>query len=326
MAKQKIMIDKYDDSWKIIIADAQTKNIEQARPIYEEFLSIFKTSGDIWSAYADAEMNAGNYDKAVAIFRKCIPLPHVGLWRSFMRCTIDYEAKALPPHQGRKLIVDAYEYAIKNVGVDIDASVIWLGYIDFLKREAMKYPEEEANIKFELRKIYQRALSIPMHNLEEIFKEYDLFENQWDASSMKKVALENIKKVRPKAQLAIDTYKERKKHIEVISKNVLARPPRGLAKERHQVELWRNLIEFEKKTPNYEPEDIIERVIFTFNKAILDLYHYPEIWHLSAMYRLEIGRPDECKQGMLINFIIYILKYINIILLISISKSITSSF
>jgi cleavage stimulation factor subunit 3 len=97
---------------------------------------------------------------------------------------------------------------------------------------------------------------------------------------------------------ARSTYRERKNHIEGISKNVLARPPRGYVREAHQLKLWKRLIDYEKSNPQRLDTDALhERVTFTFNQALTALYHYPEIWHQAAQYQLDSGHADASEKG-----------------------------
>lgn len=299
-ARRRIEIDKYDDAWKVILSNAQTKPISEARQVYEDFLQIFPTAGRVWKIYIEAEIKESNIHAAKTLLARCKDTClHVDLWKTYLRFVVD--AMSAEPDQSnrRVMIMGAYEHALSKVGIDIDAYSIWMEYIRYLKSEAYRASDEqESYLKDKIREVFQNAISVPMHNLDDLWKEYDEFEHNRDKSSSKKIAQELLKEFRIKFQLANETYKERKKYIEVLSKNVLARPPRGLAKEHHQVKLWRNLIEFEKKTQKFDPESVNERVIFTFEKALMDLYHYPEIWHLYATYMLESASPEKCKEGM----------------------------
>lgn len=145
-----------------------------------------------------------------------------------------------------------------------------------------------------LRKLYQRAIEIPMHNVENLWREYDQFENGLNKQLAKALMTEHA----PRYMAARSTFRERKNYIEGLSRNSIARPPRGLQKEMHQVRLWKRLIDYEKKNPQrLDPESLRERVTFTYNQCLMCLYHYPEIWHQSAQFQLECGYPDQCEKS-----------------------------
>lgn len=224
---------------------------------------------------------------------------NVDFWKTYLKYIINRILQETDPQNHSVMIISAYEHAISKVGLDIDAYNIWMDYIRFLKKESSRVTDDqESFLKDKIREVFQRAINVPMHHLDELWKEYDEFEHTRDKTSSKKIAQELLKEFRLKYQLANDAYKERKKYIEVLSKNVLPRPPRGLAKEHHQVKLWRSLIEFEKSTQKFDPEDVNQRVIFTFEKALMELYHYPEIWHLYASYMLDTMGGEKCKEGV----------------------------
>jgi len=76
--------------------------------------------------------------------------------------------------------------------------------------------------------------------------------------------------------------------------NMLARPPRGQLREENQKMIWRQLIEFElKNTQRLSPQEVKLRITFTYNQAILCLYHHADVWYDAAMYQLQTGSPDE---------------------------------
>jgi cleavage stimulation factor subunit 3 len=153
---------------------------------------------------------------------------------------------------------------------------------------------EESQKMDSLRRLYQRAIEIPMHNVEAIWREYDQFENGLNKQLAKALMNEHA----PRYMGARSTFRERKNYIEGLSRNALARPPRGLQKEMHQVRLWKRLVDYEKKNPQrLDPEALRERVTFTYNQCLMCLYHYPEIWHQSAQFQLECGYPDHCEKS-----------------------------
>lgn len=97
----------------------------------------------------------------------------------------------------RDTIRKAYEFALSHVGQDKDSGEIWMEYIAFLKSgevcvdvsfsgpllisanivmKATTTWEEQQKMDA-LRKVYHRAVQIPLENVEAIWRELDQFEN-----------------------------------------------------------------------------------------------------------------------------------------------------
>ncbi len=93
--------------------------------------------------------------------------------------------------------------------------------------------------------MYQRALETPIHNLENLWKDYEAFENEVNKLTVKGLTGE----MTPKYLAARNSYRERKRNSEGILRNMLAIPPRSGEKEKHQVSLWKRLIVYEKSNP-----------------------------------------------------------------------------
>jgi len=139
-----------------------------------------------------------------------------------------------------------------------------------------------------LRKVYQRAISTPMHNLEAIWRDYSAFETQWDKTLWQGLMAQHSKNYMGARQIC----RERKTYWEGINRAFLAVPPSGSSKEETQVGLWKRLIRYEKGNPEQiEPDELTKRVSYTYDQALLCLYRFPDIWHDLAAYLLE--REDE---------------------------------
>uniref|UniRef100_A0A6B2KZI8 Suppressor of forked domain-containing protein n=2 Tax=Arcella intermedia TaxID=1963864 RepID=A0A6B2KZI8_9EUKA len=283
------MKDKYEtDAWATMISEAQGKPIAVARIIYEEFLDVFPTAGRYWKIYIEQELAANNFDQVEKLFTRCLKqCPNVDLWKCYIKYILDYKAKQFTSSQE---VINVFEFAIGNVGMDIAATPIWTDYIHFVKTQKTGSQFEESQKMESLRKLYQRAVVNPMHNLENIWNEYNTFENGLNKILAKALLTENG----PKYMQARTTYRERKNYLEGIQRNLLARPPRNNVKDLSQVKLWKKLIAYEKRNPQRLDDSALRRrITFTYNQCLLCLYRYPEIWHEAAHYQLETGHPDD---------------------------------
>lgn len=73
----------------------------------------------------------------------------------------------------------SFDFALSACGHDRESGQIWANYIAFVKSwDTKSTPEAFAKQRNELRKIYRRAVAIPLENLEELWKDYNAFESQ----------------------------------------------------------------------------------------------------------------------------------------------------
>ena len=67
------------------------------------------------------------------------------------------------------------------------STAIWQDYINFLKEWKPKTQYEEGQKITALRKVYQRAVETPMQNVEDIWKEWDQYENNLNAQLVRTI-------------------------------------------------------------------------------------------------------------------------------------------
>ena len=72
----------------------------------------------------------------------------------------------------------AYEGAMDQIGSDKDAGDLWKEWIKIVEAEPAHNVHEEQQKMDMLRKIYRRAVQIPLHNVEQLWRELDTFENK----------------------------------------------------------------------------------------------------------------------------------------------------
>jgi cleavage stimulation factor subunit 3 len=81
--------------------------------------------------------------------------------------------------QNRQTVTQAYEFVLGRVGIDVNAGKLWLDYIEMLKTgpgDAGGSSWQDKQKMDTLRKVYQRAISIPHNATLEIWRDYDKFE------------------------------------------------------------------------------------------------------------------------------------------------------
>ena len=86
--------------------------------------------------YLEFEISQANYVKVQDIFNRCLrQVVNVSLWKFYLDYIRRVNVSKTP--ETRQTIVQAYEFAVQHVGLDIDSSVIWKDYIEFVKSWAV---------------------------------------------------------------------------------------------------------------------------------------------------------------------------------------------
>ncbi|KAI8808347.1 hypothetical protein BJ742DRAFT_288347 [Cladochytrium replicatum] len=148
----------------------------------------------------------------------------------------------------------------------------------------------------ELRRAYQRALVIPLNNIEQLWKEYDNYENGLNKQLAKKLLAERS----PAYMTARTALREMKNLIEPIEKAQkmwMPKPPSWSEKECSVLAMWKRYIAWEKSNPlqfeEKEKPSLIARVSYAYRLALAMLRQYPEVWYDAAAYLSENGRVDD---------------------------------
>ncbi|TLS23613.1 uncharacterized protein PpBr36_06394 [Pyricularia pennisetigena] len=285
------------DSWlSLIAAYRQRNNIEQCRDVFERFLAVFPHSAEIWVQYADMELSQGNFVEAEAIFGKSLmSVPNVQLWTVYL----DYIRRRndLNDSSGRarQVVTQAYDFVIDNVGLDKDASKIWSDYIQFIRLApgvvgGSAWQDQQK--MDQLRKAYQRAVCIPLSNVNTLWREYDQFEKGLNPTTGRKYLNERSP--------AYMTAKSANTALENITRNLVRTtlprlPPapgfEGDVEFAEQVDLWKRWIKWEKEDPldlaTDDPELLKKRILYAYKQAIMALRFWPEIWVDAAEWCFE---------------------------------------
>ncbi|CAM6129012.1 unnamed protein product [Calypogeia fissa] len=289
-AKEPINVARYDvEAWIAIANEAQSRPISESAPMFEQLLATFPSAARYWKMYVEAQMAANDDDAVKQIFSRCLlNCLNVDLWRSYIRFMKKVsENRGL---EGRAEMKKAYEFMLepKHLGEDIASGPVWMEYINFLKAAPAVTPQEESQRMTLVRKAYQKAVLTPIHLVEQLWKDYESFENSVSRALAKGLLTE----YQPKHFSARAVYRERKKYCERIDHTLLAAPPTGSLKEEQQCLAWKQLLTFEKGNPQrLDAGALTDRVAFTHEQCLMYLYHYPDIWYDFATWHAENGSP-----------------------------------
>ncbi|KAI3857178.1 hypothetical protein MKW98_010592 [Papaver atlanticum] len=258
------MSDKYNvEASEILANQAQRLPITDAAPIYEQLLSAFPT----------------------AVFGRCLlDNCQIALWCCYIRLIRKLNDKK--GAEGQEETKNAFEFMLNYVGSDIASGTVWIEYITFLKSLPATDPQEESQRMASIRKVYQKAIVTPTHQVEQLWKDYENFEN----SVSRALAKGLVSEYQPKFNSAKAVYRERKKLVDGIDWNMLAVPPTGSDKEEQQCMAWKRFLAFEKGNPQrIDSEASKNRVILSYEQCLMYLYYYPDTWYDYATWHADNG-------------------------------------
>lgn len=267
------------------------KNIRRIRSVMDRTLNKFPLASSYWVRYALLEDELGSTENVRIILRRSLELSFsVDVWKFYLtwltRTTIKAQDKVLSPAEIEKARIDmkdAFESAIEphNIGWAMDSAPIWKMYFEFLE----EMPEEETydfTQKLDLmRKLYKRAVTIPIRGLEQVWKDYQTYEKKHE----EKVAKQILDELQPAYQNAHEVLKERETYWRTLLEPSptkechLPRRP-SAANNYNNVEAWNRMLAYEKTNPeNLKPVDFKIRVRLSYRRAIKELWFHAEVWY-----------------------------------------------
>lgn len=127
------------------------------------------------------ELSNDNFYGAEQIFSKSLlSVPNVQLWSVYLNyirrrndLTNDTSGTA------RSTVSQSYDFVLQNIGIDRDSGRIWGDYIQFVRTSPGQIGgttwQDQQKLD-QLRRAYQRAVCVPMSNVNALWKEYDSLE------------------------------------------------------------------------------------------------------------------------------------------------------
>ncbi|OBT56818.1 hypothetical protein VE04_04371 [Pseudogymnoascus sp. 24MN13] len=292
------------DAWLSLITEHRNRNkLDDARVVYDRFFKVFPMAADIWVAYAEMELGIDNFFAAEQIFGKSLlTVPHVQLWSVYLNyirrrndLTNDVTGSA------RATISQAYDFVLANVGIDRDSGKIWQEYIQFIRSAPGQIGGsswQDQQKMDQMRKAYQRAVCVPMSNVNALWKEYDQFEMSLNKITGRKFLQEKS----PSYMTARSANTAMENITRGLVRTNLPRLPPALGFEGdkeylEQVGFWRQWINWEQEDPLvFRDEDIQaykQRVIYVYKHAVMALRFWPEMWVEAAEWSFNNGMEKE---------------------------------
>ncbi|KAH6653827.1 hypothetical protein BKA67DRAFT_517316 [Truncatella angustata] len=299
------------DAWLALIEETRRRNvIQDSRSVYERFLENFPQSAEVWVQYLQLELSLDNFGEAENIFQRTLTtIVDVQLWTAYL----DYVRRRNDLNDttgaARQTVNAAYDFVLDNVGQDRESGRIWQDYIQFLKISPGQVGGsgwQDMQKVDTLRKAYQRAICIPISNLNQLWKEYDQFE-----LGINKVAGRKFLQERSPAYMSARSANTQLDTVtRGLNRTSIPRLPpapgfEGDLEFNAQVELWKKWIAWEKSDPlvlkDDEPETFKSRIIYVYKQALMALRFWPELWVEAAEWCFEqkILAKDGNDEGLL---------------------------
>lgn len=189
-------------------------------------------------------------------------------------------------------MIQAYEYALKECGVDRESGEIWQEYISYLTDFKSKNPWEQQQNTDNVRKLYQRAVTVPLNNVEALWKAYDAFESGQNKMAAKKFLADRS----PAYMTARTALREMRNLTDSLPQPVIPPQPEFTDEDRRVVTGWKNYLKWEEGNPlGADDATVTIRLAYASRKAMAQMRHFPELWHFSAAHYLSAGKEEEGK-------------------------------
>jgi cleavage stimulation factor subunit 3 len=241
------------------------------------------------------ELEMNNFPEAELIFNKSLmSTPNVNLWTKYLDYIRRRNDLADTTGNARQTVARAYEFVIDNIGLDKDSGKIWAEYIQFIKFGpgtvgGSQWQDQQK--MDQLRKAYQRAVCVPIANVNTLWKEYDQFEMGLNKLTGRKYLAEKS----PSYMSAKSANTALENITRGLQRTTLPRlPPApgfdGDQEYMEQVEIWKKWIAWEKSDPldlkddKDQPGLYHKRILYVYNQALMALRFWPEMWVDAAQW------------------------------------------
>ncbi|KAF8561962.1 hypothetical protein P879_05812 [Paragonimus westermani] len=250
-AEDRIKSNPWDiEAWSVLLRDAQSKKVEDAREVFERIVTQFPFAGQYWKIYINQEMKAKNYERVERLFQRClVKILNIELWKLYLQYIKETKGKH---HAFKEKMAQAYDFTLDKMGLDLNSYSIWADYISFLRSTQVQGSYAESQKITATRRVYQRSIVTPMLGIETIWRDYCMYENSINPLIAKKLTEERSRDYMNARRVA----KEYEVITKGLSRNMPSVPPQNTPYEAKQVELWKKYIQWEKDNP-LKTEDII---------------------------------------------------------------------
>ncbi|KAF9487681.1 Suf-domain-containing protein [Pleurotus eryngii] len=289
-----------NDQWRRLIEIAkESEDVERIKETYDLLLEQFPNNSSAQLSYLQYFLTDPQYSQMLFI-RFLQSSPSIDLWTfylTYIRCV-----NVGPAACG--VIQKSYEFALAHIGHDKDSGSIWSDYIEFLKAGETSSTWEEQQETDALRKVYHRAVQIPLDNVERLWQDLEALEIGLDRITAKKFMAD----LSPSHIQARTVLKQLQKHLEPLFPPLatspsprrplyLPSPPSFSLPDRALVGAWKAYLKWEGSNPlaikEKDKVSLITRIQSVYRKVVIRMRYYSEIWFMAYSWTASVGKDDE---------------------------------
>ncbi|KAF8164707.1 hypothetical protein B0H34DRAFT_793176 [Crassisporium funariophilum] len=307
------------EAWRRVVDMAEASgDITKISATYDALLKQYPNTASAQIPYINHFLNSeSTFEKAEDLFKKFLRTsPCVELWVFYLT----YVRRMNVGNAQRDVVRKSYEFALSHVGQDKDSGEIWSDYIAFLKSGDTTTTWEEQQKMDSLRKVYHRAVQIPLDNVERLWQDLESFETALNRITAKKFMAD----LSPAHMQARTVLRQLVNHVGAIYPMhhdgggiYLPALPTFNAAERALVGKWKAYLKWEESNPlEVEEKDravLVTRIQGVYRKAVIRMRYYTEIWFMAYNWTNSVGKHDEAmsilKAGMEANPSSYLLTF-----------------
>jgi len=283
------------DSLSLAIKAAQEKKISDSREFFEQLVDEFPSCGRFWKIYIEQELKARNFELVEKLFqRSLIKVLNIDLWKCYLNYVRDTKVKMA---NYKEKTAQAYDFALDKIGLDVMSYSIWVDYVNFLKSIDASGSFAENQKITAIRKVYQKGVMNPMLNIEQLWKDYCIFENLINPLIAKRMIDDRSKEFITVRKIA----KEYENVTRNLERNMPSLSPQGTQDETKQKQLWKKYIQWEKSNPLKLEESLLaKRILFALEQSLLCMSAHPDICLEAVLYlqQQSITMTEKCEIAM----------------------------
>ncbi|KAI6155947.1 hypothetical protein BKA82DRAFT_4084195 [Pisolithus tinctorius] len=283
--REKLREHPHDpEGWNHLVDIAENSgDLEQVKQTYEALFETYPNTSSAQIAYLNHFLSPGLFQYAEELFKRFLRTsPSVDLWKFY----ITYVRRVNTSPTSREAVSRAYEFALNRIGQDKDSGEIWHDYIQFLKAGETNTTWEEQQKMDALRKVYHRAVQIPLENVEKLWSELEAFENGLNKITAKKF-MSDLSPCFVQLQRHLGPLFPPPPPSSSTRPSIYLPPaPTFNAAERALVGAWKTYLKWEENNPlEFEDKDKATQVI--------RMRFYSEIWYMAFVWTNSIGKQEE---------------------------------
>ncbi|KAF8905733.1 hypothetical protein CPB84DRAFT_1844737 [Gymnopilus junonius] len=290
------------EAWRRLVRVAEdSRNLDRISAAYDALLKQYPNNATAQIRYITHFLNDQQQsDKVESLFVRFLKSsPCVELWKFYLTCV---RRRNSAPQQ-RDTIRVSYEFALNHIGQDKDSGRYGTITFSSYKQEkcvAAATTWDQQQKMDALRRVYHRAVQIPLDNVERLWQELEAFETGLNKITAKKFMAD----LSPAHMQARTVLRQLINHTAPLFPSNANGPdmflpslPRFDASERALVGKWKAYLKWEEGNPleldERDKPTLIQRIQMVYRKAVIRMRYYTEIWFMAYTWTNSVGKQDE---------------------------------